>query len=59
MFAGLIRFAPRNRTIADFYLTPYPLSILRQAQDGERSRTVKWRGGHPEGFTLKGTKRER
>jgi DHA3 family tetracycline resistance protein-like MFS transporter len=24
---------------------PIPLSILRQAQDGERSRTVKWRGG--------------
>ncbi len=44
MFAGLIRFAPRNRTIADFYLTPYPLSM-------------KWRGVHPEGIHPEGDKR--
>jgi DHA3 family tetracycline resistance protein-like MFS transporter len=32
---------------------PIPLSILRQAQDGERSRTAKWRGGTKGGEVTK------
>ena len=36
---------------------PVSLSILRQAQDGERSRTVEWRGVHPEGIHPEGEDR--